>query len=208
VRIFYNKKYLYLLIAVSVVFFSCQKKFTPEQRKYIAEIEKQRKDKDDFMKNDPTSPFNLKGKVRFEPLKYFDVDPNYVFKSKLTEYEVKDTVSIFGTKGEERKVVKYGSVQFTFENKTLKMNVYKGTSKSGQEYYSLWFTDLTTNKETYGVGRYLDFELNKDKDFIYTIDFNLAYSPYCSYSPNYSCAIPTKEDYLDAAIYAGEKKFH
>lgn len=88
------------------------------------------------------------------------------------------------------------------------MNVYKGNSRSGAEYYSLWFTDKTTGEETYGVGRYLDFELNPDKDFLYTIDFNLAYSPYCSYSPKYSCAVPTKDDYLDIAVKAGEKKFH
>ncbi|MGE5401501.1 MAG: DUF1684 domain-containing protein, partial [Ignavibacteriales bacterium] len=66
----------------------------------------------------------------------------------------------------------------------------------------------TTNDETYGVGRYLDFEKNENPDYVYTIDFNLAYNPYCAYSPNYSCAIPTKDDYVDLAIRAGEKKFH
>jgi uncharacterized protein (DUF1684 family) len=76
------------------------------------------------------------------------------------------------------------------------------------KYYSIWFTDKTTNEESYGVGRYVDFELNMNSDFIYTVDFNYAYNPYCAYSSEYSCAIPTKEDYLDIAIEAGEKKFH
>ena len=75
-------------------------------------------------------------------------------------------------------------------------------------YYSIWFTDKTTGEVTYGVGRYIDFEIHPDKDFNYTVDFNLAYNPYCAYSPEYSCAIPTKEDYIDLAIEAGEKNFH
>jgi len=50
--------------------------------------------------------------------------------------------------------------------------------------------------------------LNPDKNFVYTIDFNLAYNPYCAYSPDYSCAVPSKEDHISLAIEAGEKSFH
>ncbi|HEX9251924.1 MAG TPA: DUF1684 domain-containing protein, partial [Ignavibacteriaceae bacterium] len=50
----------------------------------------------------------------------------------------------------------------------------------GQSYYSIWFTDKTTGKETYHVGRYLDFELNDDPEFVYELDFNRAYNPYCA----------------------------
>jgi len=187
---------------------SCGEYYTAEQKEYIASVEKQRQEKDDFMKNDPNSPFNFKGKVAFHPLKYFDVNPNFVFKIKLTEYTSKDTISIFGTKGEERKVIRFGFVNFEYEKKSYRLNVYKGTTKSGDEYFSIWFTDKTTNEQSYGVGRYLDFELNPDKEFIYTIDFNLAYNPYCAYSADYTCAIPTKDDYVDLSIEAGEKKFH
>jgi uncharacterized protein (DUF1684 family) len=198
------------IVLLSLVLFlvSCGKQYTPEQQKYIASIEQQRKEKDDSMKNDADSPFNQEPKQHFEPLKYYKVDPDFVFKSKSTEYEIKDTISIYGTKGEERKVVRFGYVSISFQNKNYKMNVYNGTSRSGENYYSIWFTDKTTGEETYGVGRYLDFELNADKNFLYTIDFNLAYSPYCSYSPKYSCAVPTKDDYLDIEVKAGEKKFH
>ncbi len=197
-----------VLLLLVLFLTSCGKQYTPEQQKYIASIEEQRKQKDESMKNDADSPFNQEPKQHFEPLKYYKVDPDFVFKSRLTEFETKDTISIYGTKGEERKVVRFGYVSISFKNKNYKMNVYNGTSRSGEKYYSIWFTDKTTGEETYGVGRYLDFELNPDKDFLYTIDFNLAYSPYCSYSPKYSCAVPTKDDYLDIAVKAGEKKFH
>ncbi|GAB4136155.1 MAG: DUF1684 domain-containing protein [Ignavibacteriales bacterium] len=159
------------------------------------------------MKNNPESPFNFKSKVEFHDLNYFDINFELRFKSKLFPYKQKDTVTIFGTKGEPRKTVRFGFVMFNYKNKDYKLNVYE-SEYSGEKYYSIWFTDRTTNKESYGVGRYLDFELNPDSNYVHDIDFNLAYNPYCAYSKEYSCAIPTKEDYIDIEINAGEKKFH
>lgn len=187
---------------------SCSKNYSPEDKIYIATIEQQRKEKNEWMKNDPNSPFNYKGKVEFHDLKYFDVDPNFVFKSKLFTYDKKDTVTIFGTKGEARKVIRIGYLKINYDSKNYNINVYEGQTKDGRKYHSIWFTDLTTNDETYGVGRYLDFELNDDPNYLYTIDFNLAYNPYCAYSLDYSCAIPSKEDFIPIKILAGEKKFH
>lgn len=195
---------LFLLFSIT----GCVKNYSPEQKEYISKIEKSRKEKNEWMKNDPNSPFNFKGKVEFHDLKYFDVDPDFVFKSRLYEYEPKDTLTIFGTKGEERKTVRNGYVQFNYSGNEYKINVYQSVARNGMIYYSIWFTDITTNKETYGVGRYIDFEKEEDPDHLYEIDFNLAYNPYCAYSPDYSCAIPTKEDYIPIAIKAGEKKFH
>ena len=206
---------IFFAVLVSMIFASCSKSYSPEQKKYIAEVEKFRKEKDDFMKNNSDSPFNQDTKAEFHPLKYYDVNPDYVFKSNLYEYQQKDTVQVFGTKGEERKAVRYGYVNINYKNKIYKINVYKGWTKNNQEYYSIWFTDETTGKATYGVGRYLDFDpayrtgrLNPDPDYLYTIDFNLAYNPYCAYSSKYSCAIPNKEDHIALKIEAGEKNFH
>lgn len=204
---------IFTLIAVTSIFVSCGKDYSPEQEKYISEIENFRHEKNEYLKNDTNSPFNSRTKIEFSPLKYYEPDPEFVFKSKLHEYDEKDTITIFGTKGEERKTIKFGYVKFNYEDKDYKVNVYGGESSTGIAYFSIWFTDKTTGDETYGVGRYIDFEPvykagNPDKEFIYTIDFNYAYNPYCAYSPDYSCAIPTKEDHIDLAIEAGEKNFH
>lgn len=196
------------LVLLQFTFNSCGKKYSPEQLTYISGIEKLRREKDNDMKNDPDSPFQRDKNVPFHKLNYFPVDPNYVFHSKIYLYGKQDTISIFGTKGEERKIVRFGYVTFSMNNTNYKLNVYKGKSSSGSIYYTIWFTDKTTGDETYGVGRYLDFDLSSDTNYIYTIDFNMAYNPYCAYTPMYSCAIPRKEDHIDAAIEAGEKKFH
>lgn len=202
-------KFIFIIIfSISIFYFSCGRNYSKQEKEYISEIENFRKGKDDYMKNDKSSPFNSDSNAHFENLKYYDVNPNYVFKSKLFLYDKKDTVKVFGTKGEERKVIRFGYVKIKFKLREKKVNVYKGFTKNDEEYYSIWFTDKTTGDKTYGVGRYLDFELKPDSNFIYTIDFNLAYNPYCAYSAKYSCAIPNKEDHLDIAIKAGEKNFH
>jgi hypothetical protein len=204
----YYKSILALNLILTLALVSCGKNYTPEQKMYITKIEKERSEKNEWMKNDSTSPFNRKGKVEFHDLKYFDVDPGYIFKSKLYEFNSKDTITYYGTKGEARKAVRYGYVNINPEGQSLKINIYQGSTSTGETYYSIWFTDKTTNNETYGVGRYIDFEKIDDVNHIYEIDFNNAYNPYCAYSANYSCAIPTKEDYIPVEIKAGEKKFH
>ncbi len=204
-----KKLSLFLFVGLFLLFLSnCNKKYSSEEIKYITEIQNQRIEKDSTMKNSPRSPFNYKGKLKFYGLKYFDVNPEFVFKSKISEYPEKEVIQIFGTKGEERSAIRYGFLTFIKDSKEYKVNVYKNTAKDSSIYYSIWFTDKTTNNETYGVGRYLPFDLNQDKNHIYTLDFNLAFNPYCAYSSDYSCAIPSKEDYIDLEIKAGELKYH
>ncbi|MEW6654387.1 MAG: DUF1684 domain-containing protein, partial [Bacteroidota bacterium] len=149
----------FTLFVFLLLLIACGKNYTPEQEVYIKKIEDFRTKKNAEMKNDPSSPFNLKGKVAFHNLNYFDVDPDFVFRTKLTRYDMKDTVTIYGTKGEARKTVRFGYLTINYNGKEYKINVYEGTAKTGQAYHSIWFTDLTTNKESYGVGRYINFEV-------------------------------------------------
>ncbi len=142
-----------------MVIVSCDN-YTPEELEYIKSIEQSRIENDEWMKNDPNSPFNYKGKVDFHGLNYFDVDPDFVFKTKFVGYDDKKTVQIFGTKGEERAAVKFGYLPFKKDGKEYKLNLYANVGQDSTVYYSIWFTDKTTNKETYGVGRYLSFELS------------------------------------------------
>lgn len=175
---------------------------------YAATLMMERAQKDFNLKNDPHSPFNRDPNAEFENLKYYDPDTNFIFKSKLYRYENQDTITIMGTRGEQRKAVKEGYIILDHKGKQNNLNIYKSFSQQGQAYYSIWFTDLTTGRETYKIGRYLDFNFNPAEDFIYTIDFNMAYNPYCDYSELFTCPIPTKDDHLNFEVRAGEKSFH
>lgn len=201
-----------LLVTVLLIISACKEEekrvLTPEEIKYSEQIAHIREQHNIYMKTNPNSPFNYKGKVEFHPLNYFEPDMRYIYNSKLYQYDTKDTVVVFGTKGEEREFVRYGYFNIEHENEVYKLNVYQGYEEEIGVYYSVWFTDETTNDETYGVGRYLNVRIVNDPENTYTIDFNAAYNPYCAYSKEYSCAIPRKEDHIGFAIKAGEKKFH
>jgi len=199
----------FLILSIMAILFSGCDSYTEDQQKYIDELEKFRTEKNIEFRDSSYSPFNRKSKVEFHPLQYFEANFDFVFTGKLSENKIKDTVKVFGTKGEERKSVRYGLLKLENKKQNLDVKVYETLGRDEvTKYYSIWFTDKTTNNESYGVGRYVDFELNGNSEFVYTVDFNYAYNPYCAYSSEYSCAIPTKEDYLDIAIKAGEKRFH
>jgi hypothetical protein len=172
-----------------------------------AAILQARAEKDATMRDHEQSPFKRPPAVAFAPLKYFPPDPGWVFRSKLTPYANPEPVTILDTKGRTREGVIFGYLTFTKDGTTHPLRVYRMKTATGH-YFALWFTDRTTGDTTYAVGRYLDFEKVDDPDHLYTIDFNRAYNPYCAYTPAYGCAIPRKEDRLDLAITAGEKKWH
>ena len=76
--------------------------------------------------------------------------------------------------------------------------------KISKRYFQ--FQDLTSSKEAYGGGRYIDIQIPETDKVI--VDFNLAYNPYCAYDDRWSCVIPPPENFLEVKILAGEKKFH
>lgn len=190
--------------------------FTQEDSiRIVNEILAHRIEVDSTFRFDPASPFKRDSTIHFEGIKWFPPDVQYYFKSKLYKYKNPETVSIYGTKGEERKHLKYGYFILDFNGKEYSINVYKISAADPKKYelyknyLSVWFTDETTGKETYNVGRYVDVsEENVDPNSLYTINLNNAYNPYCAYTSLYSCAIPRKEDHLNFAVKAGETKYH
>ena len=181
----------------------------------VAEILHHRAEADSAFLYDPASPFKQDATVRFEGLKWFPPTLEFYCTSKLYRYPAPETVIVYGTKGEERKQLKYGYFLISYKGKSYRLNTYKSMPEESERneqyrhYLSVWFTDVTTGKETYGVGRYIDVgDEQPDTSYRYTIDFNKAYNPYCAYNSQYSCAIPRKEDHLDFPIRAGELPYH
>lgn len=204
-----DKKYI-LFLLIGLIQFSCgnHESVLKLDEQFVSQLQQERENKDWELQYDNYSPFKVDSTAKFEPLKYYDATSEFIFKSRLYKSISQDTISIFGTRGEERKAIVEGYVLLNYKSEDYKLNIYKSFGPKGNSYYSIWYTDQTTGKETYPVGRYLEFELNEDAEFIYEIDFNRAYNPYCAYSDLFTCPIPTKDDYLDFEIKAGEKIFH
>ncbi len=179
-----------------------------------------RKEVDEFFTHDPGSPFRRDTTITYDGIRWFPIDPAYRVTSLLYRYETPETVVVMGTRGEQRRNLKYGYFEFLLPGEggsavPCRLNVYKFTPYDGQRYLlyrdqlSVWFTDATTGHETYSVGRYVDVGLEfPDRAHRYVIDLNMAYNPYCAYSSMYSCAIPRQEDHLSVAVRAGEMTYH
>ena len=175
---------------------------------------------DSFFRTDPGSPFKRDTAAEYRGIRWYPIDARFCVLSRLYQYANPETVVVKGTKGEDRRELRYGYFEFVLPDTDgtplpVKLDVYKFTPYDGQRYVlyrdnlSVWFTDRTTGKETYGVGRYIDMGTDAhEPGHVYRIDFNKAYNPYCAYSNLYSCAVPRKEDHLDLAVRAGELTYH
>jgi uncharacterized protein (DUF1684 family) len=208
------------ILLISLLFSACQKQSSQLKRssedslKILNEISAYRAEQDSFFRYSAGSPFKRDTTIHYNGLKYFDPDLSFYFKSKLFRYVSAETVIVLGTKGEERKQLKYGYFILPYKGEEYKINAYKITPydknyESYKDNLSFWFRDKTTDKETYHVGRYVEIgDENSDPNHEYVIDLNKAYNPYCAYCSLFSCAIPRDEDILDFEVRAGEKKYH
>ena len=137
---------------------------------------------------------------------YFPYDENYVISTVFTKSTGKKFKMPTSTK---RTPIyrRYGYVDFFLNNDTVHLEVYQNIEFSKQKEYKNYlfipFKDGTSGKETYGGGRYLDFEKPEGNELI--LNFNTAYNPYCAYSYRYSCPIPPKVNHLAIDMNAGEK---
>jgi uncharacterized protein len=194
-----------LIAVISLIIFSLQGGKSAAD--YQAFIEKERKEKDEYMKSGEGSPF-LKDTIPFEGLKYFPVNEKYNIKARLEPVEEKKVVLLGTSDGKEQKYLEYAHAIFDLdgiENKLLILELMDTGPLRGKLF--LAFADESSGIETYGAGRYLDVKKVPAATSI-DLDFNLAYNPYCAYTENFSCPFPPKENILKVAILAGEKSYH
>jgi uncharacterized protein (DUF1684 family) len=166
-----------------------------------------RKERNEFLKNHPRSPLNKEDRGRFSSLDVFPTDLKYVLVGKIDRYHLNihnpDYYATFPTnKGTNKRYVRYGKFTFELNGETYTLELYKSILSD-----SLFvpFRDKTNNTETYEMGRYIDAEILPGYHTV--IDFNMAYSPNCMFSDNFTCPIPPEENSLSVRITAGEKKY-
>lgn len=94
-----------------------------------------------------------------------------------------------------------GILKFRIKGKDL--NLHPFVSGSG---YFLVIADETSGLDTYGAGRFM--YATPDSTGRIILDFNKAYNPPCAFSPFATCPMPPRENFMPAAIEAGEKSVH
>lgn len=189
-----------LIVAMVTVFLSLQGESTAMYREKV--ITKRWKI-DQFMMYSSNSPFRNVGK--FHGLSYYPPNPEYRVSAKFVRIKEKESTPLFMNDGSTESYIRYAWAEFELDGDHHRLLVLKNENEWVTNQFFIAFTDTTSNEETYAGGRYLDvFQLEEDE---ITLDFNLAYNPYCVYDYSYVCPLAPPENQLNVAIEAGEKLY-
>lgn len=142
--------------------------------------------------------------VSFEGLRYYDVDPIYRFVVRIHTADEQELIPMATTQGLQKKFRRLGTVAFEVPEGGRRLTVFSPVDSPHDLFVP--FRDTTNGKETYPMGRYL-YLRDGPEPATYVLDFNLAFNPYCAYSPHYNCPYPPRENHLDIPIPAGEKAY-
>ena len=138
----------------------------------------------------------------FTGMQYFPINPAFHFQATLVPDVKKIPISNVLGKTEEQESP--GFVEFAYAGKQYRIRpIYEG--EGAQKTLFFLFSDLTNATSTYQAGRMLNTPLPKDGKV--DLDFNRAYNPPCTFTPYATCPLPPKENRLDLAVEAGEKRY-
>jgi uncharacterized protein (DUF1684 family) len=172
---------------------------------YIEKIETERERQFKYIRFNVESPLTEEQKRGLQSLKFYAIDPTYRVKARLLPIEIKKVREVPLTDGSTERYLEHSWAEFELGGKTNKVLLLQSLSESDMRNFFLAFADETSGKETYGGGRYLN--VRQDGKNSITIDFNLAFNPYCAYNPDFACPLPPRENSLGIAIPVGEKNY-
>ncbi len=194
---FKNKIILVIVILgiVGIIFYSLT-----GSESYTEVVKKQR---ETFVKNLMSENDSPIASIKdFSGIKYFEADKNFILDADFQGITSSEKGMILMTDSTQTEIEKAGNVTFSINGKTFIVSVF-----DEGEIFLLPFRDLTSGKETYGGGRFINIPKDKLKGDKIEIDFNNAHNFYCAYNESFICPIPPKENFIDAEIRAGEKKY-
>ena len=175
----------------------------PAEEDYPATIAALRAAKDEGFKSAPDSPVPADKKAELLPLVYFPIDESYAVPATLEPAAERTRITVPTSTGKIRDLERIGALKFLLQGKPQRLTAFIDVDSPQVNRLFVPFADETSGSETYSAGRYM--ELDPTATGIYVVDFNVAYNPYCYYSPEFDCPYPPKENRLDVPIRAGER---
>lgn len=179
------------------------------QDTYVNQIQKLRKKKNDFFKSDKKSPLPKEKKQKFKQLNYYDVKEEYKIKGDYKKLKNQPPFMMTGSTGKSALYIKHGVLSFKINDVDCRLYAYQdpklAKKAKWENYLFVPFRDLTNGEESFGGGRYLEWNIQDAERGI--LDFNNAFNPNCVYYHKILCPIPPDENTLNVKIEAGEKDF-
>lgn len=176
---------------------------------YAEELTEFRQSKDEFFASSPQSPIPHEERHGgFAGLSYYPPDVAFRVEAEVVPFQQPEVVELATSTGEIRPQQRYAELHFRLGERDLKLIGFAEPHEHHTHELFVPFRDATSGRETYGAGRYLEIEIDHGPNGeTAVIDFNVAYNPYCAYSPYYSCPVPPAENTLPVEIRAGERNY-
>lgn len=133
-------------------------------------------------------------------LTWMPIDPAWRLDATFTPHTPVPRVSIVNVLGETIQIENPGQVTFQVGGHTYHLEAMLESPDAKQLFFM--FRDGTSNKTTYGAGRYLYTDLPKAGHVI--LDFNRAMNPPCAFTNFATCPLPPASNRLTVPITAGE----
>ena len=175
-----------------------------------AAVEKFQNDLNAEFADAKTSPLMAEDLAKFKSLDFYPANEKAFVVAQFIRTEDEKPFGMPTSTTRRPMYIKYGKARFQLDGKEFKLNIYRNIELSKNEEYKdhlfLPFSDLTSGKESYIGGKYIDLKIPAANTIV--IDFNLSYNPYCAYNYKYSCPKVPLENDLAIEIKAGVKKFH
>lgn len=139
-------------------------------------------------------------RTTFSGRQWYPIDESYRVQATFVPDDSGIQISVLQENVSEITLGILGTLNFTLHEQELSLL----TLDEGEETFRVIFRDATSGSDTYPSGRYLI--VPKPENGVTTMDFNRAYSPPCAFTPFATCALPPRQNWLEVAITAGEKR--
>ncbi|MDE2804571.1 MAG: DUF1684 domain-containing protein [Gemmatimonadota bacterium] len=138
----------------------------------------------------------------FELPEYFPVTNDWRLPARFDPYPEPRIVPLADVRGGTVENESPGELVFDVGGSEHRLVAFARAS-SRTYFISLW--DSTAVSDTYQGGRYMRVPLANEEGWT-VIDFNRAYNPPCVFTPFSVCSLPPRENRLQVAVTAGEKR--
>ncbi|MFB6224791.1 MAG: DUF1684 domain-containing protein [Haloarcula sp.] len=179
---------------------------TSETTEWAERLRENRAEKDRFFAEHQQSPIPPDDRDAFDGLQYFDPDPDYRVEATVTVHDTPDSVDLQTSDDRTVRYLHVATLSFDLDGESRALHAFRQAADESRTLF-VPFRDKTTGQQSYEGGRYMELEPDRaleDGDEI-TVDFNLAYSPFCAYSDTFSCPLPPESNWLETAVTAGER---
>jgi uncharacterized protein len=142
-------------------------------------------------------------RVSFHGLRWYPVVESWRISARFEPHEPARALRVQNIVGQIVEMANPGVAVFVVGGKEYRLEAL--LEEPGDRELFFMFRDATSNKTTYGAGRYLYTPLPANGHVV--VDFNRAMNPPCAFTTFATCPLPPRGNTLAIAVPAGEQNY-